>query len=228
MPRTKCQCMKYHWFLCLGVGVLGLGKAFIVLGFGVFAFCHWRFVPRSSSYERWWGPLSKIRKNRICQWYPIFVGKLEFTKIFWIYLDHVVSIITDELQRGISTGFAKDLFSFLFFPSRIPWTLPSFSMNMRIQLQIVYQPLLLSRSWNWFLHLHNIWQCTNDKFFSLTPGRKTECYLVFSQRKWVLLMCVCARVHIRIMALNRKMMETVTNQFLTNHQNYIQLVKQCM
>ena len=33
----------------LGVGVLGLGRAFLVLGFWVLAFWHWCFVPRSLS-----------------------------------------------------------------------------------------------------------------------------------------------------------------------------------
>ena len=33
----------------LGVGVLGLGGAFLLLGFWAMAFCHWRFVPRSKS-----------------------------------------------------------------------------------------------------------------------------------------------------------------------------------
>ena len=33
----------------LGVGVLGLGRAFFVLGFQVLAFCHWRFVLRSNN-----------------------------------------------------------------------------------------------------------------------------------------------------------------------------------
>ena len=47
MPRTKRQCMKWHWFLCLGVGFFGFGRAVFVLGFRVLAFCHWRFVPRS-------------------------------------------------------------------------------------------------------------------------------------------------------------------------------------
>ena len=47
MPRTKRQCMKYHWLLCLGVGVLRLERAFSVLGFWVLAFGHWHFVPRS-------------------------------------------------------------------------------------------------------------------------------------------------------------------------------------
>ena len=33
--------------LCLGVGVLRFGRAFVVLGFWAMAFCHWRFVPIS-------------------------------------------------------------------------------------------------------------------------------------------------------------------------------------
>ena len=45
-PRTKCQSMKYHRLLCLGVGVLGLGLAFFVLGSLALAFWHWGFVPR--------------------------------------------------------------------------------------------------------------------------------------------------------------------------------------
>ena len=48
--NTFCrQCMKCHRFMCLGVGVLGLGWVFFVLGFWAMAFCHWHFVPRSDS-----------------------------------------------------------------------------------------------------------------------------------------------------------------------------------
>ena len=39
--------VKCHWFMCLGLGVLGLGEHFFVLEFSTMAFCHWRFVPRS-------------------------------------------------------------------------------------------------------------------------------------------------------------------------------------
>ena len=48
MPRTKRQCMKCHSLIFV-FGVLGLGRAFFVLGFWVLAFCHWRFVLRSLS-----------------------------------------------------------------------------------------------------------------------------------------------------------------------------------
>ena len=34
MPRTKRQCMKCHWFMCLGVGVWGWGEHFLYWGFG--------------------------------------------------------------------------------------------------------------------------------------------------------------------------------------------------
>ena len=53
MPRTKRQCMKWHWFLCLGVGFFGFGRAVFVLGFRVLAFCHWRFVLRSQKVYVW-------------------------------------------------------------------------------------------------------------------------------------------------------------------------------
>ena len=53
MPGTKRQCMKCHWFWCLGVMVLGFGRAFSVLPFRALAFCHWRFVPRSQTVYLW-------------------------------------------------------------------------------------------------------------------------------------------------------------------------------
>ena len=53
MPRTKHQCMKSHWFLCLGVGFFGFGRAIFVLGFRVLAVCHWLFVPRSQTVYVW-------------------------------------------------------------------------------------------------------------------------------------------------------------------------------
>ena len=46
-PWTKRQCMKCHWFLCVGYGGLGFEES--IFGFGVVACCHWRFVPRSFS-----------------------------------------------------------------------------------------------------------------------------------------------------------------------------------
>ena len=38
----------YEMPLIYVFGVFGLGRAFFVLGFRAMAFCHWRFVPRSS------------------------------------------------------------------------------------------------------------------------------------------------------------------------------------
>ena len=37
IPQTKRQCMKCHWLLFLGVGVLGPGRAYFELGFWVLA-----------------------------------------------------------------------------------------------------------------------------------------------------------------------------------------------
>ena len=37
----------YEMPLIYGFGVLGLGRAFFVLGLWAMAFCHWRFVLRS-------------------------------------------------------------------------------------------------------------------------------------------------------------------------------------
>ena len=51
--RSECHAQNANLWnatdLCvwgLGVRVLGLGRAFVVLGFWAMAFCHWRFVPR--------------------------------------------------------------------------------------------------------------------------------------------------------------------------------------
>ena len=46
MPRTKRQCMKCLWFMCLG-----LGQAYFVLGFWAMTFCYWCFVPRSALWH---------------------------------------------------------------------------------------------------------------------------------------------------------------------------------
>ena len=85
MPQTKRQCIKRHWFMGLGVGVLVLGLLFFVFAFSVMAFCHWRFVPRCVSTHGIWNPpfnlYCYIYRDKLIKHFPHWKYGAPFNRI---------------------------------------------------------------------------------------------------------------------------------------------------